>query len=355
MAMPVRRHSGEAGPLVTIVTATLNLVKTNRVQAFERCVESVKRQTYGHIEHVIVDGGSTDGTLELIASHGLTCQSERDSGIYDAFNKGLRRANGLYVTYLNSDDYYCTDEAVQRSVEALEAANADWCYAHAHLLTADRDLFFWEGTLSAIPYGELPCHQTVFVKKDVLEAVGGFDQNCAVMADNLVMMRLHVEGYKSAKVDVPLVVFTEGGASQAYRASYKDEFVAKFHALYGKTCDLSLEECGALYGGACFSSHTPEALFALGNKLRYAEWVAAFFEERNGSIQRRLSFSNLGRSQWICFFGLPVFRKKEVGRCSYLYLFGAIKVMKVKTAVRGTRHYFLFGFIPVVTVKYGRR
>ena len=100
-------------PKVTVITATYNLIKNGREKSFRQCVESVHHQTYKNIEHLIIDGASTDGTLELIAEYEkkgwLRCVSEPDKGMADAMNKGIQKASGEYVIILISDDYYILD------------------------------------------------------------------------------------------------------------------------------------------------------------------------------------------------------------------------------------------------------
>ena len=116
-------------PKVTVITVTLNLIKNGREKIFRQCVESVHRQTYKNIEHLIIDGASTDGTLELIAEYEkkgwLRCVSEPDKGMADAMNKGIKNATGEYIAILNSDDYYILD-AIEVSVEKLLSAGADY-------------------------------------------------------------------------------------------------------------------------------------------------------------------------------------------------------------------------------------
>lgn len=91
-------------PLVTVITASWNSAKTIRA-----CLRSVQAQDYGAIEHLVVDGGSTDGTLDILhdeAAENLVWKSERDKGIYDAWNKGLVRARGTWIAFLGSDDLF---------------------------------------------------------------------------------------------------------------------------------------------------------------------------------------------------------------------------------------------------------
>ena len=123
----------ESKPLVTIVTITFNLSKAGREKYFRQCLESVHNQTYENIEHIVVDGASVDGTAELIKEYAdkgwIKYISEPDKGIYEAMNKGVKMADGKYITFLNSDDYYNEKTGVEISVKALEESGADFSYA----------------------------------------------------------------------------------------------------------------------------------------------------------------------------------------------------------------------------------
>ena len=96
-------HTATRPPLLTVVTVVLNLIQNHREISFRNCVESTAAQTYPHIEHLVIDGGSTDGTLELLRSlqkqKKISCFSEKDRGIYDAMNKGIRRASGSTLSF----------------------------------------------------------------------------------------------------------------------------------------------------------------------------------------------------------------------------------------------------------------
>jgi glycosyltransferase involved in cell wall biosynthesis len=346
-----QRSQGAEEPLVTIVTVTFNLVKAGRVESFLKMCESIKAQSYKNIEHIIIDGASTDGTLELIRSRGLTCFSEPDRGVYDAMNKGLQKAGGVYVAFLNSDDAYCTDDAVKLSVEALLHQNADWSYGDAFWLASDTSLNPWEGTLAAIPYGSLPCHQTVFAKKTAICAVNGFDLKFKGMADNLLMMRLHASGYKSVKVDAPLVVFYGGGHSESLWDLYHVQFIENFHSLYGEKCNMTLKECESLYAGNCFSKCSVRELIKLGLKLYYPEWKQAFFEMKY-DIRKISAVCGAGAVEVKCAFlgKIPVMKRHETCRAIFYSLFGRVIVFKVKKSCNCNRFY-LFGFIPILKVK----
>lgn len=104
-------------PLVTVITATYNLIKSKREKFIIQCLESVHNQHYSNIEHIVIDGASDDGTLPLLKKYEslgwIKLFSEPDTGIYDAMNKGILKANGKYVSILNSDDFFTTQKELQ--------------------------------------------------------------------------------------------------------------------------------------------------------------------------------------------------------------------------------------------------
>ena len=107
-------------PLVTVVTITFNLIKAGREKTFRQSLESIHNQTYKNIEHIIIDGASQDGTIELLEEYAqkgwIKYYSESDTGIYNAFNKGIDRANGEYIVFVNSDDFYGCKFVIELSV-----------------------------------------------------------------------------------------------------------------------------------------------------------------------------------------------------------------------------------------------
>src|SRR5215213_8585775 len=107
-------------PKISVITACYNSAHTIR-----ETIESVLKQNYSHLEHIVIDGGSTDATLGIIKEHPhVILASEKDEGVYDAMNKGIRRATGEIVVMLNSDDCFC--EGVLAKVGLAFAENPDW-------------------------------------------------------------------------------------------------------------------------------------------------------------------------------------------------------------------------------------
>lgn len=175
-------------PRVSIVTVSFNSCATIR-----DTIESVLSQDFPDIEYIIVDGGSTDGTREIVAEYGKRISvfvSEPDRGIYDAMNKGIRAATGEVVGLLNSDDVYVDSTVVSGLVHAMYAARtdavfADLVYVDPHDLSRVRrfyDCARWHP--GRFRYGWMPAHPTFFVKRTWYERCGLFSLEYRIAADS---------------------------------------------------------------------------------------------------------------------------------------------------------------------------
>jgi len=162
---------------------------------------SIAKQTYRNFEHVVVDGGSTDGTLDLVSrweGHPVHCVSGPDAGIYDAMNKGLALASGEIVGFLNADDFYADASVLEQIAaafgdDATEACYADLVYVNPVSLGTVR---YWRSEpfrSGMFAVGWCPPHPTFYVRKEVVERCGGFDLSFRLAADAEFMMR-YLEG-----------------------------------------------------------------------------------------------------------------------------------------------------------------
>jgi glycosyltransferase involved in cell wall biosynthesis len=186
-------------------------------------VESVHGQTYADVEHIVVDGASDDGTLDVLEKHrnGITTLiSEPDDGLYFAMNKGIEAATGDYIGFLNSDDVYHHERVLESIANALadgkhEAAHADLVYVRRD--NPSRVVRYWNSkpyTPGMFEAGWHPAHPTLFVKTGLLKELRGFNTGYRYHADFDLMVRLFVDrGVTSVYIPEVLVRMRTGGQS----------------------------------------------------------------------------------------------------------------------------------------------
>lgn len=226
-------------PPVTIVTVTYNLINSGRTDYFRQCVESVHQQTYKNIEHLVIDGASNDGTIALVDEYAqkgwLTYISEPDTGIYDAMNKGILRAKGKYIAFLNSDDFYHNQDAVKLSVEALEKSGADFSFAPFIFLKNDGRAKIQKPNIYKFWTRMSIAHPTIFMKVASLQKYGLFDTSFKIAADYYLMLQIISCGIKFIDVNQSITTFRGGGASAgSNQATVNEEFLAMYSAIKAK-------------------------------------------------------------------------------------------------------------------------
>lgn len=163
-------------------------------------IESVLSQDYGDVEHVIVDGGSTDGTLDLIRRYAADDErvvwvSENDRGISDAMNKGVAMASGEIVAHLNSDDYYAHPGVLSRVADRFHAdAGCDWLTAGLTFVDERRlplrDVRVRRYSFRRLLRGNIILHPATFIRRSVFRGVGGFDLSLRYCMDYDLFLRL---------------------------------------------------------------------------------------------------------------------------------------------------------------------
>ena len=206
---------------ISIVTATYNSGATVR-----DTMESVLRQTYTQIEHIIVDGGSSDNTMEIVREleplYGgrLRYVSEPDRGIYDAMNKGIAMATGDVIGILNSDDFFSADNIVATLAAELADTETDAVYGDVHYVDSS-DLtkcvrYYSSRTFRPwmMKLGFQPAHPSFYCRKAVYDRHGSFDINFRVAADFEHLLRLlYIHRIRARYIPLDCVTMRTGGAS----------------------------------------------------------------------------------------------------------------------------------------------
>jgi glycosyltransferase involved in cell wall biosynthesis len=173
---------------VTVVTPTFNAAAT-----IARCMESVRSQQGVSVEHLVVDGGSTDGTLDIVARSGVRHVSERDAGIYDAMSKGVRLAGCEYVHILNADDRYAGDDVLAEIVERMRRDRLDLCHGMAaHVDAAGKEIRTFGRSVPrhALLKKMRIAHPTVVVRREIYQRFGAFSIGFRIAGDHEFLLRI---------------------------------------------------------------------------------------------------------------------------------------------------------------------
>ncbi len=204
---------------VSIITVVLNNKDT-----IEDCMLSVFNQSYPDIEYIVIDGGSVDGTLDVIKKHESKIAkwvSEPDRGIYDAMNKGIGLASGDIVGILNSDDFYAHNRAIERVVSVIERHQAESCYGdlvYVDKLNPNKIVRYWKSrpfNKNLFKKGWMPPHPAFFCRRGIYQKYGLFKEELRIAADYEMMLRLLYK-FECSTVYIPevLVKMRTGGNSK---------------------------------------------------------------------------------------------------------------------------------------------
>ncbi len=219
---------------VSIITVTYNADAT-----VERTMKSVAMQTCGEIEHIVVDGASKDGTLEIVRRYDAKVVSEPDKGLYDAMNKGIRLATGDYLVFLNAGDKLHAEDTIERVLKIAEKEGMPGViygdtnivddagkFLHVRRLRPPKVL-----TWKSFRSGMLVCHQSFYVRRDMAQE---YDLQYRFSADFDWCIRCMKEGKKRGLKNVPVIsnsqlstltdYLSEGMTTANHKASLKERF-----------------------------------------------------------------------------------------------------------------------------------
>lgn len=198
-------------PLITVITVVLN-----GDRHLEQAIQSVLHQGYGNIEYIVIDGGSTDRTLDIITKYKDEIDylvSEPDKGIYDAMNKGINLAHGKLIGLLNADDYYEPD-AIESVVNKYKAnPSQQILFGNTYMLQEDMNLRYKHYSHTKYWLGMGICHPAMFVHKDIYKIIGAFNLHYRISADFDFMVRAILKKVMFVPVNKFLVNYRTGGFS----------------------------------------------------------------------------------------------------------------------------------------------
>lgn len=212
-------------------------INYNNAEGLRRTLESVAAQTYLDIEHIIIDGGSTDGSIDAIKEyasanpgndpffkHAIKWVSEKDNGIYNAMNKGIRQATGSYIEILNSGDVFAAPDVTERMVAALPDGvpilygnmlksydgktiiNRDTC--GNGMYTPESFLYFYKGTLN---------HDCAYIRRDLFEKYGYYNEQMKICSDwEWYVKAIALGGENAVYTNIDVTIFDMNGVSESH-------------------------------------------------------------------------------------------------------------------------------------------
>ena len=205
-------------PRISVVTAVFN-----RVATIAEAMQSVQSQTYSNVEHVVQDGGSSDGTYDVVK--GLVTErseivSERDNGIYDAINRGIQRASGDVIGLMHSDDFFADADVLSKVAHAFGDSTIDGVYGDLQYVAEHdptRVIRHWRSGNyhpALLKRGWMPPHPTLYLRREVFDRFGLYDTSFKIAADYDAMLRYLVKGQiELAYIPEVLVKMRLGGES----------------------------------------------------------------------------------------------------------------------------------------------
>ncbi|RFZ95307.1 glycosyltransferase [Mucilaginibacter conchicola] len=222
-------------PKISVITVCYNAVTT-----IERCIKSVVSQQYPNVEYIIIDGGSADGTLEVIShyrEHISVLVSEKDEGIYDAMNKGLELSSGEIIGVLNADDFFSEENI-------LTVVNVTFQEHHPYIVYGDLDYVDAAGKIvrkwrsgtykkGSFNFGWMPPHPTFYCKKELFDKLGNYSLAYGSAADYELMARfIHANGVAVHYIPVVMVKMMVGGVSNSSLGNRVKALMYDLRAMY---------------------------------------------------------------------------------------------------------------------------
>lgn len=346
-------------PTITVITVTFNLIENGRKDFFRQCLESVHNQTYPNIEHLIIDGASTDGTVEILKEYAqkgwIKYISEPDKGLWEGMNKGIKKATGKYIVFLNSDNYYLNRTILAECIECLEKGLGDYSVANIQMTKKSgevlveeirplaKELFYRSHTYD---------HETLICPKKIYEKLRYHDEKFRNAIDWEFEIRLGLNGYKRVHIDKVMLSVRLGGASANDDLKLSKNAILSAIKVFNAYYNLHLTEKEFL--DICNHSIYPLRFFDEVQKrikdIKNFDYnVFKLDYEQMKEIASQNTF--LKKTYLFLFIPLLSIRYNKSDTCYQLLEF--IPILKVRKSK--SFKYDLFNFIPLAKIKQSRK
>lgn len=237
-------HKDSLGPCVTVITVAFNCAET-----LEETIRSVVNQTYDNVEYIIIDGASRDGSIDIIRRYENSVDywvSEPDGGIYDAMNKGVKRAKGEWAIFMNSGDRFFSETTLADLINQITGC-PDVAYGDVQVLRNGRPAQVIPSKRVSVPLRTMPaCHQSMMIRTELLRRYP-YDTGISIAADFDNLCRIVINGGVTQQIPLVISQVSAGGVSDSSR----DEVYKQYQ----------------LISGRAFGESAASSLFYMGHRL----------------------------------------------------------------------------------------
>ncbi|MBE6448952.1 MAG: glycosyltransferase [Alphaproteobacteria bacterium] len=333
-------------PLVTVITVVYNIIENGRKDFLIQNFESVHNQTYKNIEHLIIDGASTDGTLDILKEYAdrgwIRYISEKDNGIFDAMNKGHKNAKGEYALVLNSDDWYASNDVIEHMVNKAVETNADYVYGSQRTLSrSGRYMSTWSPSIHAF-WALMPFnHPTIMIKNSIVEKEGFYRTDFSTTEDYRFVIQLILKDYKGVDAKKKIVNFREGGASYS-----PDDKVTYYDWLYNRISKV-------LYW---FYSQFDDRITEENIIEKYCYFNGGKFDDlfyiRLIKFMIGKKLKNFNYNDFLSFIeAVRLATTKNATKQIKKFKLLGCPILTIKKDLKGSKTYKLFSFLPILKIK----
>jgi glycosyltransferase involved in cell wall biosynthesis len=227
-------------------------VSEGREVFFRKMMETLREQTERDFEHIVVDGGSRDGSLEILeayqkSGHIDVLLSKEDENLHVALNQGLQIAKGEIIHVMNTDNYFASNTFFERSLKAINQYGVDYTHADRFIVRRDGGPTTVKKGDERIAFFRMPFRwQTMLIKRNIYDELGPFDESYKIAADYKFMMQMVLSGKRGHYFNESFIYSLDGGITTD-RKTCIEEVSRAIYEVYGQACGFSLEECREIY------------------------------------------------------------------------------------------------------------
>ncbi len=239
--------------MISVITPCKNTISDGREEFFRKMINTLYSQTYQDFEHIVVDGGSEDGSVAMLQDYLAKGKinkliSEKDNNVQEAMNKGIALAKGEYIHIMNSDNYFTDDRFFEKSLKEIQEYNVDFTHADRSIVSKE------SGQLISVKKGDectaffrMPFrYQTMIIKKSVYDEIGSLDEKYYIAGDYKFMLKMILAGKKGCYIPEVFICSLDGGITKD-RQKCIEEVTKVIFECYGEEYDLTMEDCQNIY------------------------------------------------------------------------------------------------------------